>query len=467
MKELSIEEKAKAYDEAIERANELNYVSDKDSLQRKTVEHIFPQLKESEEDERIRKALRERIIRYDPNNEILIKEEGISQRQFIAWLEKQGKQNYKIVKGKNYFCVKTHNYAGVEWIKGTKYYASDNYTLVNQGCECYCPEYSKEEHNNLFEEVKYDGCVEKQNEQKLAVIIPKFRIGDNIKTVNEEPLTITKIDEKGYWSEDLFICGFDEECIWDLVEQKPTDKTEPKFKQGDWILIDNPCQIESIDKYGNYIVRYCDTKETHLSHLLSRNFCDSHFHLWSIQDAKDGDILSWDNGRYTTIFKELKTNKIIAHCSYNNHSEHFGIQGNYDTMFDSVLKFVPAAKEQRDTLLKAMADAGYTFDFDKKELKKIEQKSAEWSADDLPEFESYLCLMFQKFRTKGVCTNGEIVDFVKEHSQKLKDTLCHVWGEEDEKQARQIERIVRNDGCSKKLQEQIANWFKSLKERVK
>lgn len=42
MKELSIEEKARNYDEAIERANELNYVSDKDSLQRKTVEHIFP-----------------------------------------------------------------------------------------------------------------------------------------------------------------------------------------------------------------------------------------------------------------------------------------------------------------------------------------------------------------------------------------------------------------------------------------
>ena len=51
----------------------------------------FPELAESE-DERIRKALRERIIRYDPNNEILIKEEGISQRQFLAWLEKQGEQ---------------------------------------------------------------------------------------------------------------------------------------------------------------------------------------------------------------------------------------------------------------------------------------------------------------------------------------------------------------------------------------
>lgn len=40
---------------------------------------------------------------------------------------------------------------------------------------------------------------------------------------------------------------------------------------------------------------------------------------------------------------------------------------------------------------------------------------------DLPEFESYLCLMLQKFRTKGMCTNGEIIDYVNEHSQKLKD----------------------------------------------
>lgn len=39
------------------------------------------------------------------------------------------------------------------------------------------------------------------------------------------------------------------------------------------------------------------------------------------------------------------------------------------------------------------------------------------------------------------------------------------WSEEDEKQARQIERIVHDDGCSQKLQKQIADWFKSLKER--
>lgn len=38
------------------------------------------------------------------------------------------------------------------------------------------------------------------------------------------------------------------------------------------------------------------------------------------------------------------------------------------------------------------------------------------------------------------------------------------WSEEDEKQARQIERIV-HDGCIQKLQKQIADWFKSIKER--
>jgi len=54
--------------------------------------------------------------------------------------------------------------------------------------------------------------------EKKTLIIPKFRVGDEIKTANEESLTITKIDEKGYWSEDLFICGFDDECLWDLVK---------------------------------------------------------------------------------------------------------------------------------------------------------------------------------------------------------------------------------------------------------
>jgi len=81
MKKLTIEEKAKAYDKAIERAKRM--------FSEKEVNYLFPEFKESN-DEKIRKVLRERIIRYDPNNEILIKEEGISQKQFLDWIERQG-----------------------------------------------------------------------------------------------------------------------------------------------------------------------------------------------------------------------------------------------------------------------------------------------------------------------------------------------------------------------------------------
>ena len=50
------------------------------------------------------------------------------------------------------------------------------------------------------------------------------------------------------------------------------------------------------------------------------------------------------------------------------------------------------------------------------------------------------------------------------HARKL---LNQEWSEEDEKQARQIERIVHDNGCAHELQKQIADWFKSLKERMK
>lgn len=92
MKDLSIEQKAKRYDEAIEKAEKWHNAPNVDKIPtfgNRIIEDIFPELYESE-DERIRKTLRKRIIRYDPNNEILIKEEGISQRQFIDWLEKRG-----------------------------------------------------------------------------------------------------------------------------------------------------------------------------------------------------------------------------------------------------------------------------------------------------------------------------------------------------------------------------------------
>ena len=85
MEKLTIEEKAKAYDNAIERAK--NYYSTTDSVaDTELIELIFPELKEGE-DEKIRKTL----ISYFGNFH-LHTFAGLDPKKILAWLEKQGCQ---------------------------------------------------------------------------------------------------------------------------------------------------------------------------------------------------------------------------------------------------------------------------------------------------------------------------------------------------------------------------------------
>lgn len=89
MKELTIEQKAKAYDEAFERAKKLQETCDSQAVVG-WCEYIFPELKESE-DEQHHKWILEYL--YDG----LRKADEQFKDQFkaaIAWLEKQGKPTY-------------------------------------------------------------------------------------------------------------------------------------------------------------------------------------------------------------------------------------------------------------------------------------------------------------------------------------------------------------------------------------
>lgn len=61
-------------------------------------------------------------------------------------------------------------------------------------------------------------------------------------------------------------------------------------------------------------------------------------------------------------------------------------------------------------------------------------------------------------------------DWQKEQNKKLEkqgEQNNLAWSEADEKQARQIKRIVHDAGCAQKLQEQIADWLKSIKKQMK
>lgn len=84
MKGLSIEQKAKAYDEAIERANSL---LSSNELGNAWIYKLLPELKESE-DERIRKAMID-YFKWNPDGQLL---NEFSNREVFAWLEKQSGQ---------------------------------------------------------------------------------------------------------------------------------------------------------------------------------------------------------------------------------------------------------------------------------------------------------------------------------------------------------------------------------------
>lgn len=85
----SIEEKAKRYDEAIERANKLKETCDSNAVVG-WMEYIFPELKESE-DERIRKELLEHC-KNQAKPYIQTGNKCPQIQSWIAWLEAQGEQ---------------------------------------------------------------------------------------------------------------------------------------------------------------------------------------------------------------------------------------------------------------------------------------------------------------------------------------------------------------------------------------
>lgn len=88
MEELTIEEKAKRYDEAIERAEKWRNAPNVDKIPtfaNRIIDEIFPEFKESEDD-RIRKALTD-YFRWNSDGQLL---NEFSNREVRAWLEKQG-----------------------------------------------------------------------------------------------------------------------------------------------------------------------------------------------------------------------------------------------------------------------------------------------------------------------------------------------------------------------------------------
>ena len=164
-------------------------------------------------------------------------------------------------------------------------------------------------------------------------------------------------------------------------EQKSTDKIEPKFKVGDWIIFNKGKGIYKVEKIENY--------EYTLRHILGGSMPLSFsgeglIRKWTIEDAKDGDVLACNEE--VLLFKSyLAQEHISLYCWYNGQTNNFHSEEVIDILLTTRNKIHPATNEQRDLLFTKMKEAGYRWDFNKKELIKIEDESENYKQQIMSE----------------------------------------------------------------------------------
>lgn len=251
--------------------------------------------------------------------------------------------------------------------------------------------------------------------------------------------------------------------IIDGVEYNLTPKVS--FHECDWVVFNNKYQsIYQVEKIEDvyYILRH-----THGGAFRVSVLHDESLRLWTIQDAKDGDVLAAHE--CLVLFREIDGLNIRCYCTYhfmNNPSFYVDTLQNKDA-------FHPATKEQRDQLEKAMADAGYAFDFEKNELKEIEHEEydcEDYGIDSLWHAKNIL------EKTLGEVEGYQTDDGILDHKcaisfiDKLYKQKPAEWSEEDESN---FQGIIDDLKANKHhapdsdlpTYDRFLSWFKSLKER--
>ena len=375
----------KAYNKALEITKSMidDLRKGEDILAVSNLESIFPELAESE-DEKIRKAILTGLI--DCRDAPYLGWSnfgGINIDECIAWLEKQGEFG-------TFDVPKTPIKDAVE-VTSRMPFISDDMKPIAEFIIGYANwDLHKDDWNlptltvplfrvldALIQRGKpYGECsqnIEKQDEQKVPSV--EFKAKDwyvsnidgkihNINISSEKQGEKKPIEMKSP-EESLGVSSKEyneivNECLYG--EQKSTDKVEPKFKIGDWVVTSygKVNQVIAVDKDGDGFTLDDGT-------YFSGSWKDN-YHLWTIKDAKDGDVLV-DDLDNIFIYQGSSLNSMCHSYSYcyGNH-KYFVDWGGSHVIVDAC----PANKEQRSILFQKMKEEGYEWDAEKKELKKID-----------------------------------------------------------------------------------------------
>ena len=417
MKQLSIEEKARNYDKAIERANSL---LSGNQLGNAWIYKLLPELVESK-DEKIKAKLIEFFKGYSPDKEWW---GNITQEDILAWLEKQGKNNIGIS-------------------EATKLKLEDN---LNEALEKETPE-------------SLNKFLNEQGEQK--------------QDVNIQINTSEYINDMG-----------GNGCYLKNTAQKPADKVKQKFHKGDWVVSPNGVYWH-IDAVWNGRYEVSSIDGTHTDWPLNTSL----YHLWTIQDAKDGDVLAYDNGCVEIILLFKKWLDEVGKGAYSYvHITSSGRHIHINNWSDCGLSAYPATKEQRELLFSKMIEAGYTWDAENKKLKKEEvdnlhnylygEKNSSWSEEDKDYYDAIITKL-EVTQEDAALTDNQM-NFLKSLKDRVLLQPKQEWSEEDERlclcliedQEEALDKVNNNKyGHSeiisdlKEMYNERISWLKSLKER--
>lgn len=249
--------------------------------------------------------------------------------------------------------------------------------------------------------------LEKQGEK------PRYSIGDVL--CDKSCTTLNKDTQPNFEIIDIrdgmYICDngsfpISQQDEYELVAKK----IEPKFQNGQWIVhhgTENIYQVVAVAvKDNQYLLKYGDTYT--IQNCFDVDRCSR---LWDItKDAKKGDVLQ-HNG-CTFIFICIEKGVVRGFEEYlcnGTKTCNFG-EPNKDNDYS------PATKEQSDTLMKAIADAGYTFDFEKKELKNIEKKLT-WSEEDERMIDNIIFELEEN--QENISGVGYKIDWLKQLKQRI------------------------------------------------
>lgn len=331
-------------------------------------EHYFPELKESE-DERIRKGLIKAVSRIFEGHKLF--DTDVTREEALAWLEKQGEPKDKGEISDGYHTFNElyryrllYNAAFFNLLPKELVHKSKKH---HDGEECFgggwfivMANLPTGQISNHYELKDWD--LFKIPEKEVADVWDGHTPQDAADRLHE--YLLEKQGEQTH-------ANLGQSEVTKTSDQELSDKIEPKFKAGDWIVI-NETTYQIIEIDNSHVVLSFNGRECNFGLDVFNNA-----RLWTIADAKDGDVLT--NGESIVIFKQIVEPKYRQYIkAYVGLDWGCIIQVTSEPWSLGIDKTMPATKEQRDLLFQKMKEAGYEWDADKKELKEIVPKKLIW-----------------------------------------------------------------------------------------